>query len=468
MVKQQHTIRKQTIQLQFHKQTENLFIQQKITEVIKERLMPALETLFDKKTSANNYIKIDTLDIKLENLNSKNWEHELVECTLRKVKSKLDEIRGFASEEEDYEVEYIDNVPHVDKLKSGVSEIEALKYFIKYGLLPWNFQKINIHELLQSTVMQSEQGSSQTALKKVLTDAILYSSNSLERFFLQFTQEEIQIFLETIFHHKYNIENAVGNNIKEQQKKLLSLFVFFVMMNDKVIIAKSKNILNGSFTIAEQKEIVNQLPGLIKKLSVENINAQKIESEVKELFEEDRNEKISTQEKKNDENFYYIQNAGLVILHPFLQSLFQGLDMLEEKKIIHAASQRKAILLTQYLITGETEIVESELLLNKIICGYQIEEPVEAILLLTEAEEKESTGLLNSVIEHWTALKTTSVTGLRNSFLLREGKLTEFEDYWLLQVEQRSYDILMNFLPWGIGIIKLPWMQKRIMVEWNS
>jgi hypothetical protein len=108
MVKQQHTIRKQTIQLQFHKQTENLFIQQKITEVIKERLMPALETLFDKKTSANNYIKIDTLDIKLENLNSKNWEHELVECTLRKVKSKLDEIRGFASEEEDYEVEYID------------------------------------------------------------------------------------------------------------------------------------------------------------------------------------------------------------------------------------------------------------------------------------------------------------------------------------------------------------------------
>ena len=47
-------------------------------------LMPALETLFDEKTSANKYIKIDSLDIDLEDLNSKNWQDELVQHALAK------------------------------------------------------------------------------------------------------------------------------------------------------------------------------------------------------------------------------------------------------------------------------------------------------------------------------------------------------------------------------------------------
>ncbi|MBK8553377.1 MAG: hypothetical protein IPL53_20865 [Ignavibacteria bacterium] len=74
---------------------------------------------------------------------------------------------------------------------------------------------------------------------------------------------------------------------------------------------------------------------------------------------------------------------------------------------------------------------------------------------------------MESVIKHWSALKNTSAEGLRNTFFLRAGKLTMNEGECLLQVEQKSVDILLNKLPWGISMIKLPWMEDILKVEWS-
>ena len=71
------------------------------------------------------------------------------------------------------------------------------------------------------------------------------------------------------------------------------------------------------------------------------------------------------------------------------------------------------------------------------------------------------------MIAHWKKLGNTSVNSLRESFLLRNGKLSETEQYWQLQVEGRAWDVLLNYLPWGYSIISLPWMKKRIQVEWK-
>ena len=167
-----------------------------------------------------------------------------------------------------------------------------------------------------------------------------------------------------------------------------------------------------------------------------------------------------------DKQMYFIENAGLIILHPFLQKLFSNLHYIENNNFVNDEIQRRATLLTQYLLIGETEIPEYQLLLNKILCGYPIFNTVEYELQLTIQEKKETEELLLSVIEYWTALKNTSIDGLRNSFLQRPGKLSELKDGWLLQVEQKSYDVLMNYLPWGIGMIKLPWMKNLLRVEW--
>ena len=74
--------------------------------------------------------------------------------------------------------------------------------------------------------------------------------------------------------------------------------------------------------------------------------------------------------------------------------------------------------------------------------------------------------MLGSVIEHWVILKNTSIEGLRESFLQRNGKLTFANNEWLLQVEQKPYDMLLQSLPWNIGFIKLAWMNQILITEW--
>jgi hypothetical protein len=33
-------------------------------------------------------------------------------------------------------------------------------------------------------------------------------------------------------------------------------------------------------------------------------------------------------------------------------------------------------------------------------------------------------------------------------------------------VENKTHDVLLSFLPWGYGIIKLPWLERPLFVDW--
>ncbi len=37
---------------------------------------------------------------------------------------------------------------------------------------------------------------------------------------------------------------------------------------------------------------------------------------------------------------------------------------------------------------------------------------------------------------------------------------------WLLRVERVSYDVVLDRFPWGLGWVKLPWMEAPLYVEW--
>jgi hypothetical protein len=120
----------------------------------------------------------------------------------------------------------------------------------------------------------------------------------------------------------------------------------------------------------------------------------------------------------------------------------------------------------QFLVTGKDETEEFDLVLNKILCGIDIDKVVPTLILPDEETKTECDLLLMEVIKHWEVLKNTSIAGLREAFLQRAGKLSRVDDGWLLQVEQKAIDVLINHLPWGIGIIKLPWMNEMLYVEW--
>jgi len=166
---------------------------------------------------------------------------------------------------------------------------------------------------------------------------------------------------------------------------------------------------------------------------------------------------------------FYIQNAGAVLLWPFLDRYFRRLGLLEQNAFRGETERNRAIHLVQYLARGALEIAEHELLLNKILCGAPAEQPLDAVEPVTAEEEELSTQLLQGLIANWTKLRNTSIAGLRQSFLAREGRLLrrESDDAWSLTVSAKTYDLLLDSLPWRFSTIRLPWMQTVLHVKWR-
>ena len=171
--------------------------------------------------------------------------------------------------------------------------------------------------------------------------------------------------------------------------------------------------------------------------------------------------------KEVDKETIYLELAGLVILHPFIIEFFAGLKLTRNNQFIGEASRQKAVHLLGYIATASTEIEEHLLILPKLLCGMELIAPIEKEIIITDEERHEVTDLLTTVISYWKAIKNTSPDGLRGSFLLRAGKLSPREGGWQLDVERKTWDILLGKLPWGISIIKLPWMQEILFVNWQ-
>jgi hypothetical protein len=162
----------------------------------------------------------------------------------------------------------------------------------------------------------------------------------------------------------------------------------------------------------------------------------------------------------------YINNAGLVLLHPYLNIFFNALGLLGKRAFKSPAAQDKAVQLLGFLASGETDIPEYDLVFPKLLCGLLPEDPVDRFIELTELDKTEANQLLEAVINNWNALGSTSADGLRGNFLMREGKLQWQGDEWRLRVTQTSYDLLLNRLPWSISVVRLPWMPWALKTEW--
>lgn len=164
---------------------------------------------------------------------------------------------------------------------------------------------------------------------------------------------------------------------------------------------------------------------------------------------------------------YYINNAGLILLHPYLSFFFDALELRKGKQFKDEASQHRAVQLLGYLAHGKEDIPEYDLVLPKLLCGIQPATPVRRFIPLTDVEKTEANELLTSVIAHWNALGNTSPDGLRGNFLQREGKLEWKEEEWQLYVTQQAYDMLLNRLPWGFSVVGLSWMPWLIKTVWT-
>jgi hypothetical protein len=160
-----------------------------------------------------------------------------------------------------------------------------------------------------------------------------------------------------------------------------------------------------------------------------------------------------------------VDNAGVVLLHPFLPRFLGALGIADDDALVDPA---RALCLLHHLATGERSAPEHRLTVAKVLCDVPLDQPVAADVGLTAIETTEADALLAAAIQHWGALRGSSPDAVRGEFLMRPATLTaDVDDGWLLRIESRTVDILLDQLPWSTSMIKLPWMSRLLRVEWG-
>lgn len=163
-----------------------------------------------------------------------------------------------------------------------------------------------------------------------------------------------------------------------------------------------------------------------------------------------------------------VQNAGLVILWPFLTTLFTRLEMLNETTFIDEEKEDRAAYLLQYLAYNSIDFPEHELTLNKVFVGTPLSRHLTRVDSLSDQEVEMTQELLRAVIQNWTQVGNSSPQAIQETFVQRSGILTFKKEHVLLRIEKKGVDVLLSSIPWNYTIIKLPWMSLPLHIEWTN
>ena len=362
------------------------------------------------------------------------------------------------------------------QLVFALSKLEILEYFLTYGALPWYApeSEVDLQELT-STVLAGQPTNLYQFLLANTTQPQIW-----KRISYQLGRQAHA----AIIQHFVELERAVdtatslliiarqhvadpGTLEFETQLQAIGKMVIeeavHVLANPanentvrKLIAKHIDKITTGSSTsttFLNEFQQKNELVDAETHLSLNELNYTNVTNPF------DDNSVITDEQ-------YKVANAGLLLLSPFLQVFFGRLLLMEKGEWTSTAAQEKAIYLLRYLTTGSTVSPEYALVLEKIFCGYSIAFAIEPVTDFTDKELSECDELLLSAIEHWKVLKNTSIAGLRQAFLQREGIVSRTADGFLIRVERKTHDVLLDSIPWGYSTIAFNWLPQLITVEW--
>lgn len=286
---------------------------------------------------------------------------------------------------------------------------------------------------------------------------------------------------------KYLSNNNVSNSqilssiqllvSKEKSSEIKSnLFLIAELINGKVLDNSYFMDLNKVDDIESNKttSFSDNINVLIKHFQEENSVFEKIALNRKLIKPFAKEGKLSSEKlpKKlnylNPETRIYIPNAGLLILWPFLTRLFSNLKYTKDGLFVDEETRLRAVFLTQYLVAFTEDNPEYTLMLNKLLCGMDINAPITDNVILTDEEKSQAENLISSVLIHWKEMNNTSPKNFQQTFIQREGVIFQKEGNWNVIVNHSTFDIILLKLPWGLSMIKYPWNNYLIYVEWKA
>ncbi|MFN6131601.1 MAG: contractile injection system tape measure protein [Synechococcaceae cyanobacterium] len=162
-----------------------------------------------------------------------------------------------------------------------------------------------------------------------------------------------------------------------------------------------------------------------------------------------------------------VDGAGLVLLTPFLETLFNRLELLTpELQFQGADAAQRAMALLGWLVDGDPQPPEWRLTLATALSGWPLEQLYALEKPLSETDQEEAERLLLAALAHGQGQLGETIEQLRQNWLRRPGLLSWRPGAWLLLVEHREGDEALEELPWSWGWIRLPWMEELLQVVW--
>ena len=250
--------------------------------------------------------------------------------------------------------------------------------------------------------------------------------------------------------------NEPSYRLQQQQKLLLE-------KNDRLSFEESNKL---SHRLQQQQKLLPEEKEI--KMQSDKDFVQYLSLRYKKSKESFQDDSLSQEIVSDEKQRFFIKNAGLVIFNPMIPTFFRHLGYLNKEDNFKSIRHRiRAVHLLQVLTGIQSKHYDHLLQLNKIICGLDTGFPIDPVFRITKREKEEAAELLESVLDHWSILKGTSIGGFQESFIQRDGVIEKNGHDWIVHVENKSIDILLDDLPWSINLLSFPWNEFVIHVEWK-
>ncbi|WP_341902087.1 contractile injection system tape measure protein [Fluviicola taffensis] len=462
----QHIVHKLIVEVETNSKEKGIALKDNAAGFVSGGLSPVLEELFEEleKKLNGRVLTLESLSIQVS------------AASTDLTYGDIDRLIGSAIREE---IEAQIPLAPGQLISVPKRQLQSIFHFLKTGTKPWWLtnntslnQLMETNNLLELAVTDTE-----TLVRE------LHSNNTesfLKRLVLQLPETVLIEWFTRAFHFPEKLPDLPAKipiRFPDEATKRnwwISLFQAFYEFRQTGRISPDKAEELIALIAFKQEADPETLVRFVRSITGEAIPLKR--EKMIRILQDNREKKISSKEekrieqgKKTDEtettDFHTpVENAGLILLHPFLNPFFTEIGLLEGDQL---TDPELAVHVLHYLATGQENSREYELQFEKFLCGIPEDEPIRQELPLSKEIKEEAENLLDAVLEHWTALRSDSPELLRNEFLQREAKIIieEFQSTRLV-FERKAQDILLEKLPWNLGIVKIDWRKDLLFVEW--
>jgi len=428
MTKATHIIHRVNLEFEVPDVKTGKLLQEDAMRIMKNDVLPVIEDYLEEVWKHRESVRIPQMDLTLKNIHLDQFEDEFAEWCIREFTTKMGQL--LPKESIDRETEHIRH----ENLSPEEKQLEQFLFFIHHGYLPW--WSVDDKDFPNEKHILANRLLSKKKYRDWLVYLLMKTPHALDRLIYQFSRS----FTVQLIHLSYT-----GNRLRK---------------------ADTPAFAEGSKRpgVNARRELF--IHWMERLRAAHHSGAERTDAHYKPDEELVSDTQIQDLQKAPEDGFF-VDHAGLILLHPFLEYFFRDCGLLAKKHFRDENARNTAIHLLYYLATGKKNPPEHELLFHKFLCGMDPELPIPRKIPIRQSMLDEADQLLQSAIGHWKILKRTSPQGLREGFLLRKGKLILDDFQHRLIIEGNTIDVLLSGLPWGYGVVKLPWLKQPLIVDWN-